>query len=74
MDDETVIRMVGKGLGVSMMSEMMIRGRTDDVKVLPISPSAGRKLGMGMNIGGGAVDGIGRLKECVLAFLGKESR
>ena len=56
-----------------MMSEMMIRGRTDDVKVLPISPPAGRKLGMGMN-GGGAVDGIGRLKECVLAFLGKESR
>ena len=74
VDDETVIRMVGKGLGVSMMSEMMIRGRTDDVKVLPISPSAGRKLGMGMNGGGGAVDGIGRLKECVLAFLGKESR
>lgn len=74
VDDETVIRMVGKGLGVSMMSEMMIRGRTDDVKVLPISPSAGRKLGMGMNIGGGAVDGIGRLKECVLAFLGKENR
>ena len=31
VDDETVIRMVGKGLGLSMMSELMIRGRTDDV-------------------------------------------
>ncbi len=26
VDDETVIRMVGKGLGISMMSEFMIRG------------------------------------------------
>ena len=32
MDDETVIRMVGKGLGISMMSsELMIRGNTEDV-------------------------------------------
>lgn len=27
VDDETVIRMVGKGLGISMMAEMMIRGQ-----------------------------------------------
>ncbi|MFR3284963.1 MAG: LysR family transcriptional regulator substrate-binding protein [Clostridium fessum] len=31
VDDETVIRMVGKGLGISMMSELMIRGNTEDV-------------------------------------------
>ena len=30
VDDETVIRMVGKGLGISMMSELMIRGNTED--------------------------------------------
>ena len=28
VDDETVIRMVSKGLGVSMMTEIMMRGRT----------------------------------------------
>ena len=29
VDDETVIRMVGKGLGISMMSEFMIRGKKE---------------------------------------------
>ena len=38
VDDETVIRMVGKGLGISMMAEMMIRGKLSGVKTLPVSP------------------------------------
>lgn len=72
VDDETVIRMVGKGLGISMMSEMMIRGRTNGVRVIKVSPEIGRKLGMGMNRGGGMPDGVNRLKECVLTFLGEK--
>ena len=32
VDDETVIRMVSKGLGVSMMTEIMMRGRTQGVQ------------------------------------------
>lgn len=47
VDDETVIRMVGKGLGLSMMAEMMIRGQLDGVRVLPVHPAAGRELGWG---------------------------
>ena len=47
VDDETVIRMVGRGLGVSMMTELMIRGRTDDVLCVPVSPPVMRELGMG---------------------------
>ena len=38
VDDETVIRMVGHGLGVTMMTELMIRGRTDDVLCVPVDP------------------------------------
>lgn len=41
VDDETVIRMVSKGLGVSMMTEIMMRGRTQGVQTLPITPRAG---------------------------------
>ena len=48
VDDETVIRMVGKGLGISMMSEFMIRGNTDDVQCIPVTPECIRELGMGM--------------------------
>lgn len=48
VDDETVIRMVEHGLGVSMMSELMIRGRTNNAICLPITPQSYRELGMGL--------------------------
>ena len=70
VDDETVIRMVGKGLGLSMLAEMMLRGRTAGVQVVPISPATGRELGMGMHMKESVPDGILHLRECVLAFIG----
>ena len=69
VDDETVIRMVGCGLGVSMMTELMIRGRTDDVLCVPVTPPAGRELGMGTHIRKKTTTGMLRLKECVLQFI-----
>ena len=69
VDDETVIRMVGKGLGLSMMAEMMLRGRTNGVKILPVSPATGRELGMGMHLREHMPEGIGRLRACVLEFI-----
>ena len=73
VDDETVIRMVGRGLGVSMMTELMIRGRTDDVLCVPVSPPAIRELGMGTHIRRKESDSIQKLKECVLDFLNKDT-
>ena len=72
VDDETVIQMVGKGLGLSMMARMMIRWRTDTVQILPIQPSTGRELGMGLHQRGSVPEGITRLKECVLEFIGEQ--
>lgn len=69
VDDETVIRMVGRGLGVSMMSELMIRGRTDDVQCIPVYPPAIRELGMGTHIRKKETDSIHKLKDCVLCFI-----
>ncbi|MCI6887848.1 MAG: LysR family transcriptional regulator [Lachnospiraceae bacterium] len=69
VDDETVIRMVGRGLGVSMMTELMIRGRTDDVLCVPVSPETFRELGMGIYMGGDVTDSIQKLKDCVLQFI-----
>ena len=37
VDDETVIRMVGKGLGISMMAEMMIRGKLTSIQRIKAS-------------------------------------
>jgi len=69
VDDETVIRMVGRGLGVSMMTELMIRGRTDDVLCVPVTPSAVRELGMGTHMKKKETENIKKLKECVLEFI-----
>lgn len=68
VDDETLIRMVGRGLGVSMMSELMIRGRTDDVLCVPVTPSARRELGMGTHIRRRDTESITKLKSCVIDF------
>ena len=69
VDDETVIRMVGKGLGVSMMTELMIRGRRDDVVCVPVEPPAIRELGMGTHVKKKETDSIRKLKDCVLDFI-----
>ena len=69
VDDETVIRMVGKGLGVSMMTELMIRGSTADVQCVPVYPTAVRELGMGTHIRKKETESIRKLKDCVLQFI-----
>lgn len=69
VDDETVIRMVGRGLGVSMMTELMIRGRTDDVLCVPVEPPAIRELGMGTHVKKKETESIRKLKDCVLDFI-----
>lgn len=69
VDDETVIRMVGRGLGVSMMTELMIRGRTDDVLCVPVEPPAIRELGMGTHVKKKETESIRKLKDCVLQFI-----
>ena len=71
VDDETVIRMVGKGLGLSMMAELMLRGQTPGVQILPVSPYTSREIGMGMHTREQMPAGILRLRECVLEFIGE---
>ena len=69
VDDETLIRMVGRGLGISMMGELMIRGKLDDVVCVPVSPSIIRELGMGTHIKKKETDSILKLKECMLDLI-----
>ena len=69
VDDETVIRMVGKGLGISMMAEMMIRGKLTGVKTLPVRPCVSRELGMGLHPREQLPPGISRVRECVLEYI-----
>lgn len=44
VDDPAIISMVEHGLGISMLSELIIAGKADGVKVLPIVPEVSRTL------------------------------
>ncbi len=46
VDDATVVNMVEHGLGISMMTELTLKGRTEHVRTLPVSPAASRELGV----------------------------
>lgn len=48
VDDPAIISMVEHGLGISMLSELIIKNRTEAVKVLPIVPEVSRTLALSM--------------------------
>ena len=64
VDDPTVISMVSHGLGVSMMTELTVRGRTDGVKLLPVEPASSRELGLAVRSLDAASDGLRDFIDC----------
>ena len=64
VDDPTVISMVSHGLGVSMMTELTVRGRTDGVKLLPVEPASSRELGLAVRSLDAASDGLRHIIDC----------
>lgn len=51
VDDATIVSMVQHGLGISMMTELMMRGHTSDVLTIPIAPETYRELGIVLQSG-----------------------
>ena len=64
VDDPTVISMVSHGLGVSMMTELTVRGSTDGVKLLPVEPASSRELGLAVRSLDAASDGLRHFIDC----------
>jgi DNA-binding transcriptional LysR family regulator len=48
VNDSIVISMVEHGLGVSILSELVLKGRRSEVLALPLDPPATRELGIGL--------------------------
>lgn len=44
-EDSAVIKMVEQGLGCSLLSELILRGSTDHVSLVPVDPPAFREVG-----------------------------
>ena len=64
VDDPTVLSMVSHGLGVSMMTELTVRGRTDGVKLLPVEPASARELGLAVRSLDTASEGLRHFIDC----------
>ena len=47
VSDSVIISMVEHGLGISILSELILKGRQDDVLAVPLAPAAVRELGIG---------------------------
>lgn len=45
-DDYAIIAMVENGLGISIMPELLLRGRSDNVRVMELAPPAGRTIAL----------------------------
>ena len=45
-DDYAIMSMVESGLGVSIMPQLLLRGRTENVCVLPLLPEASRRIAL----------------------------
>ncbi len=64
VDDATVVNMVEHGLGISMMTELTLKGRTDRVLILPVEPAASRELGVAVRSLAEAPDILKRFIAC----------
>ena len=65
VDDATVVSMVEHGLGISMMTDLPLRGRTERVKVVPVVPFASRELGLAVRSVSDAAPSLRRFIACV---------
>lgn len=45
-DDYAIIAMVENGLGVSIMPQLLLRGHTENVRILPLVPQASRRIAL----------------------------
>lgn len=50
VDDPAIISMVEHGIGISMLSELCVRGRSGNVLCLPIAPDVSRQIGIALTL------------------------
>lgn len=68
-DDYAIIAMVEQGLGMSIMPELLLRGRHDDVLTLPLVPEAKRTIGIALAAGAHAGPATRRFCDYVVRYV-----
>ncbi len=68
-DDYAIIAMVEKGLGMSIMPELLLKGRTENLRVLPLIPESKRTIGLAIAAGGKAGPATRRFADYVVKYV-----
>ena len=68
-DDYAIIAMVEQGLGISIMPELLLKGRHDDVLILPLVPEAKRTIGIAIAASEKAGPAVRKFTDYVVKFV-----
>lgn len=68
-DDYAIIAMVEKGLGMSIMPELLLKGRTENLRVLPLIPESKRTIGLAIAAGDRAGPATRRFADYVVKYV-----
>ena len=72
-DDYAVIAMVEQGLGISIMPELLLKGRHDDLQILPLIPEAKRTIGLAIAAGDRAGPATRRFADYVVRYVTEQA-
>lgn len=70
-DDYAIIAMVEQGLGMSIMPELLLKGRHDRLLTLPLVPEAKRTIGLAIAAGSKAGPATRKFAEYVIQYVKK---
>ena len=73
-DDYAVIAMVEQGLGISIMPELLLKGRHDELQILPLVPEARRTIGLAIAAGDKAGPATRRFADYVVRYVTEQNK
>ena len=73
-DDYAIIAMVEQGLGMSIMPELLLKGRQDRLLTLPLVPEAKRTIGIAIAAGSKAGPATKRFADYVVRYVQETAR
>ena len=68
-DDYAIIAMVEQGLGISIMPELLLKGRHDNIQIMPLIPEAKRTIGLAIADGENAGPATRRFSEYIISYI-----
>ncbi len=73
INDEAIVALVEHGFGISMLSELILEGKQNEVKAVRLSPACSRKLGMATRQGAAPDQNVQDFIDCALEMMKKQT-